>query len=107
MKRFLAVLVLLLVVHPAFAADKWLSIHSKNFQLVGNAGEAENRRVGRTLEEFRTALAMMFPKMDQTSPVPVSVIVLRNDESSNTFKPLYQGHPSNAPGLFQAGKDVN
>jgi len=105
MKRFLAVLVLL--VHPAFAADKWLSIHSRNFQLVGNAGEAEIRRVGRILEEFRTALAMMFPKMDQTSPVPVTVVVFKNDESMKPFKPLYQGQPSNALAFFQPGEDVN
>jgi tetratricopeptide (TPR) repeat protein len=107
MKRFLAVLVLLLLVHPAFAADKWLSIHSRNFQLVGSASEAEIRRVGRTLEEFRTALAMMFPKMDQTSPVPVTVIVFKNDESMKPFKPLYQGQPSNALAFFQPGEDVN
>src|SRR5207253_7070902 len=100
-------LVLLLLARSAFAADKWLSIHSKNFQLVGNASEAEIRRVGRTLEEFRTALAMMFPKMDQTSPVPVTVIVFRNDESMKPFKPLYQGQPSNALAFFQPGEDVN
>ena len=46
-----------------FAADKWLSIQTKNFLLVGNAGESDIRRVGRTLEEFRSAVAMTFPKI--------------------------------------------
>src|SRR5262245_25511956 len=39
-----------------YAADKWLSVRSKNFLLVGNASEATIKRVGRELEEFRTAL---------------------------------------------------
>jgi tetratricopeptide (TPR) repeat protein len=107
MKRPLTILVLLLLAHPAVAADKWLSIHSKNFQLIGNSSEAEVRRAGRVLEEFRTALEMMFPKMDQTSPVPVTVIVFKNDEAMKPYKPLYQGNPSNALAFFQPGEDVN
>ena len=66
MKRLLALAALLLLTRPSLAADKWLSIRSKNFLLVGNASESDIRRVGRTLEDFRTALAMMFPKMDQS-----------------------------------------
>src|SRR5215471_1439904 len=64
---------------PAFAADKWLSIHTKNFLLVGNAGESDIRRVGRTLEEFRSAIAMMFPRMEQTSSAPITVLIFKND----------------------------
>ena len=37
---------------PSQAADKWLSIRSKNFLLVGNAGESSIRRVARELEEL-------------------------------------------------------
>src|SRR5262245_53239619 len=59
---------------PAFGADKWLSIHTKNFLLVGNANESDIRRVGRTLEEFRSAISMLFPKMEQTSSVPTTIL---------------------------------
>jgi tetratricopeptide (TPR) repeat protein len=107
MKRTLAVVLLLLLARSAFAADKWLGIRSKNFQLVGNAGESDIRRVSRTLEEFRSALAMMFPKMDQTAAVPVTVLVFKNDESLKPYKPLYQGTPSNALAFFQPGEDIN
>ena len=91
----------------AFAADKWLSIHTKNFLLVGSATESDIRRVGRTLEEFRSALAMLFPKMDQTSSVPTTILVFKNDESFKPFKPIYKGQPSNALAFFQPGEDVN
>jgi hypothetical protein len=88
MKRVLTVLFLLIAASPAFAADKWLSVHFKSFVVVGNATEADIRRVGRSLEEFRSALAIMFPKMDQTPAVPVTVIVFKNDESFAPYKPL-------------------
>ena len=107
MKRFIVVMFLCLVARPAFAADKWLSIHSKNFLLVGNASESEIRRVGRTLEEFRSAVAMVFPKMEQTSSVPATILVFKNDESLKPYKPLYKGQPSNALAFFQPGEDVN
>src|ERR1700681_3995560 len=80
--------------HPAIAADKWLSIHSKNFLLVGNASESDIRRVGRTLEEFRSAVAVVFPKMEQASSAPTTILVFKNDESFKPFKPLYKGQPA-------------
>src|SRR3954469_8519136 len=88
-----ALLSALLSVSPLFAADKWVSIQSKNFLLVGNAGESDIRRVGRTLEEFRSAGAMVLPKIGQTSSVPVTVVVFKNDESFKLFKPLSKGQP--------------
>jgi tetratricopeptide (TPR) repeat protein len=92
---------------PAFGADKWLSIRTKNFQVVGNAAEADVRRVGRTLEEFRSAVAMMFPKMDQASSVPTTILVFKDEESFKPYKPLYKGEPANVLAFFQPGEDVN
>jgi tetratricopeptide (TPR) repeat protein len=91
----------------AYAADKWTSVHTRNFTLAGNASESDIRRIGRTLEEFRSAMAMTFPKMDQTSPVPTIILVFKNDETFKPYKPLYKGEPSNALAFFQPGEDVN
>ena len=35
------------------AKDNWLRVRSKNFILVGNAGESEMRKVAMKLEQFR------------------------------------------------------
>src|SRR5690242_10759879 len=91
----------------AQAADKWTTIHTRNFTLAGSASESDLRRIGRTLEEFRSALAMTFPKMDQTSPVSTTILVFKTDEAFKPFKPLYKGQPSNALAFFQPGEDVN
>ncbi len=108
MKRLaLLLLPLFVFVRPVVAADKWISVRSRNFLLAGNAGESDIRRVGRTLEEFRSALALMFPKMDQTSSVQTTVIVFKDDASMTPYEPLYQGKPANAIAFFQPGEDVN
>jgi tetratricopeptide (TPR) repeat protein len=89
------------------AADKWLSVRSKNFLLVGNASESSIRRVDRTLEEFRAGFALLFPGIAQQAPPPITVVVFKDDAAFRPFKPLYQGKPANVAGYFQSGQDVN
>jgi tetratricopeptide (TPR) repeat protein len=107
MRSLLSLAVCVFLTQPLFAADKWLGIHTKNFFLAGNASESDIRRVGRTLEEFRSAIAMVFPKMDQASSLPTTILVFKNDESFKPYKPLYKGQPSNLIAFFQPGEDIN
>jgi tetratricopeptide (TPR) repeat protein len=107
MRSLLSLAVCVFLSQPLFAADKWQGIHTKNFFLAGNASESDIRRVGRTLEEFRSAIAMVFPRMDQASSIPTTILVFKNDESLKPYKPLYKGQPSNLIAFFQPGEDVN
>jgi len=101
------VFVLFTTQSAGFAADKWLSVRSKNFLLVGNASESAIRRVGRDLEEFRAGFGTLFPAIVQQAPPPITVVVFKDDASFRPFKPLYQGKPANVGGYFQSGPDVN
>src|SRR5689334_22404322 len=91
----------------AQAADKWLTIRSKNFFLVGNASESAMRRVDRNLEEFRAAFTTLFPGVSQESSMETTVVVFKDDASFRPFKPLYQGKPANVAGYFQPGQDAD
>ncbi len=99
-------LLLLLTIAPAhtavFAKDKWISVRSQNFFLIGNAGEKEVRQVAIKLEQFREVFTRLFPKMKFTSPVPTTVVVFKSDKSYAPFKPR-----PNLAGFFQPGPDVN
>jgi len=106
-RRILLLLALWLCGSSAYAADKWIKVQTKNFTLVGNASESEIRRTGRTLEEFRSAMGIVFPKMDQNSTAPTTILVFKNDESFKPYKPLYKGQPSNVLAFFQPGEDAN
>ena len=109
MKRLapiLATFVLLLTILAAdrevFAKDTWISVRSRNFQLIGNAGEKDIRQVANRLEQFREVFTRLFPKAKFTSPVPTTVVVFKNDKSYSPFR-----SSSNIAGYFQPGPDVN
>jgi tetratricopeptide (TPR) repeat protein len=101
MKRILTSLLLCLLVQPAFGADKWLSIHSKNFLLVGSATEVDIRKVGHFFEEFRGSFTNLFPKVQQSPSVPTTILVFKNDDAMKPFKPAM------GTAFFVAGDDVN
>src|SRR3954470_22661168 len=88
---FFLSIVLLMNPPSGHAAEKWLSIRSRNFLLVGNASESSIKRVGRELEEFRAALANLFPGLDRQSTIGTTVVVFKDDDSFRSYKPLYEG----------------
>ncbi len=94
---------LLLVVVPAtiHAKDNWTSVRTKNFLLVGNAGEKDIRKVATRLEQFRDVFTRLFPSARFETPVPTTVIVFK---SMSSYKPFNFG---NNAGYFQKGEDVN
>src|SRR6185295_5965011 len=87
---------------PVIAKDKWTSVRSKNFLLIGNANEKDIRQVAVRLEQFREVFSHLFTNLKIDSPVPTTVIVFKNDESYRPFKPN-----ANTAGYFQAGPDMN
>ncbi|HEX4899769.1 MAG TPA: tetratricopeptide repeat protein [Pyrinomonadaceae bacterium] len=108
MKRFtpflLSLLILLTVAsaREVSAKDNWISVRSRNFQLIGNAGEKDVRQVANRLEQFREVFTRLFPKAKFISPVPTTVIVFKSDKSYSPFR----SNP-NIAGYFQPGPDVN
>jgi len=88
--------------HTVIAKDSWISVRTKNFYLIGNAGEKDVRKVGLKLEQFREVFTRLFPNMRFNSPVPTTVVVFKSDSSYAPFKPN-----ANTAGYFQAGPDVN
>ncbi len=87
---------------PVFANDRWVSVRSKNFLMVGNASEKKIRQVGVKLEQFREIFPRLFPKLNFNSPVPTTVVVFKDDTSYKPFKPT-----ASTAGYFQPGPDVN
>jgi tetratricopeptide (TPR) repeat protein len=113
-KRFTVVLAIFLyslaalpASHSALAKDTWVSVRSKNFFLVGNAGEKEVRQVATRLEQFREVFSRLFPRTTFTSPIPTTVVVFKSDSSYKPFKPVVDGKTVAVSGYFQPGREVN
>ncbi len=87
--------------------EVWTGIRSKNFFIVGNAGEKDIRKAAIKLEQFREVFSRLFPKAKIKSSVPTRVIVFKNINAYKPFMPLYQGKISEVSGYFMPGQDVN
>lgn len=91
------------------AGDGWIRVHSKNFNLIGNAAESEIKNVALKLEEFRAALSQVLDQYNFNSPVPTTVLVFKSAADYKPFKPLKKNGETDdfVTGHFLAGRDVN
>jgi tetratricopeptide (TPR) repeat protein len=87
--------------------EKWTSVQSKNFTLIGNASEREIRKFAARLEQFREAFMRLLSVEHFDTSVPMTVMVFRDDESYRPFEPLYHGQPAEVAGFFQPNQDVD
>jgi tetratricopeptide (TPR) repeat protein len=105
---FVVMTVLLVVLSgPCLAKDQWLRARSKNFVLVGNAKEGQIRDVAFRLEQFRAAFALLLSKNMVARPFSTIVMVFKNQEAFEPYKPLYKGATKDVSGYFQPGEDVD
>lgn len=92
----------------ALAKDKWINLQSKNFNVVSNADEKKTKEITQKLEQFRYTLVQLYPNVPESEPVPVTVVIFRDDRSFNPFKPIYKGKVrKDISGYFQSGEDGN
>ena len=102
LKILLTAAVLAAAVAAVSAQNVWLRVQSKNFQLVGNAGEKDLRRVATKLEQFRHVFTQLFPRMNFNSPIPTRVVVFKDKKYYEQFRVNEW-----AAGYFQPGEDIN
>lgn len=107
-RAFVLLSLLLFTAHVAAAKETWTSIKSKNFTVVGNAGEDEMRKVTMRLEQFRQAVSLLFSAAKIESRVPTTVILFKSHGSFKPFKPKYKGKTKeNVGGYFLPAGDLN
>jgi hypothetical protein len=72
-----------------FAADNWIEVKSKNFTAISNAGERSTRTLVWQLEQMRGALTALFSWAKPDLNKPLSVIILKDDNSMRALAPEY------------------
>jgi tetratricopeptide (TPR) repeat protein len=103
----LAVLAVLAVSPSLAGASPWVLVQSRNFTLVGDSGEKSLHDVALRFEQFRSALARIFPKAQLTAPAPTVVVVFGSRKAYEPFKPRYRNKAVDVRGYFVQGQDVN
>jgi tetratricopeptide (TPR) repeat protein len=76
---------------PATLSRDWKRLTTPNLTVVGNARESDLRRAAEEIERFRGAVATLSSSLRLDSPVPVTVVVFRDDNAFTPFKPRYRG----------------
>ncbi len=95
-------LFILFISSGAAAQDKWVSVRSQNFHMIGNATEKDIKAAAAQLEQFRHVFVSLFPGFKFNSPVETTVVVFRNERSYKPYKSIEW-----AAGYFQPGDDQN
>ncbi len=93
----------------AGAKDVWINVRSKNFNLVGNAGEKDIRAAATRLEQFREVFRLLLPKLKFDSYTPTTVVVFKSQNSYKPYLPVRADGKADTgiAGYFQSGDDIN
>jgi tetratricopeptide (TPR) repeat protein len=103
-----ALFLALLIANEAVAKDTWVRIQSKNFTLVSNASQGDARKLISKLEQFRSALSIIFPRTNLQTPVPTLVVLFKTDDDFHPFKPRVKGKiKDEVGGYFLARTHMN
>lgn len=88
--------------------NKWVSVRTKHFRLIGDASEKSMRKAALKMEQFRTAFQTLFSRAKFNDAIPMTVVVFRDETSYKPFLPEYKGKKrENIAGYFVANHDIN
>jgi TPR repeat protein len=85
----LAVALLAWLVVDVAAADEWIEVKSAHFTVVSNASERSTRKLVWQLEQVRSATAALWSWAKADLNKPLSVIVLKDQNSMRALAPQY------------------
>jgi hypothetical protein len=71
----------------AASEETWIEIKSPNFTVISNASIRQAQRVAKNLEQFRTAVHVLFPKMKLNPAVPPLVLAARSEKDVKALLP--------------------
>jgi tetratricopeptide (TPR) repeat protein len=71
------------------AADRWIEVKSTHFTVISNAGDNSTRKLVWQLEQVRSAMTALWPWMKPDLNTPLTVIVVKDENSMRAFAPEY------------------
>jgi tetratricopeptide (TPR) repeat protein len=79
----------------------WRRLAGAGFSVVGTASDGDLRKVRQEIQLFRDSLRALFPSLRLDGPVPLNIVVFKDDRAFTPFKPRSRGKPlDNVAGYF-------
>jgi hypothetical protein len=88
----------------AAPADTWMAVDTPNFEVLGNVGEGELKRVALKFEQFRYVLGQVLAAGAPALPARPRVFAFKGSRSYRPYLPVVDGKPAEFGGYFQPGR---
>jgi tetratricopeptide (TPR) repeat protein len=87
----------------------WKELHTTSFTVMGDAPESVLSNARAEIDAFRASVRQLFPRLPIDAPVPMMVVIFRDDDEFTRFKPRdSRGRPmGNVGGYFTTRPDAN
>lgn len=87
----------------------WKRLTTPDLTVVGNASERDLRRALKEIQDFRAALAALFPGLKMAARTPTLLVVLKDEMSFRKFRPRDEKgrRRENVAGFFTAAPHAN
>src|SRR5579859_3660941 len=90
----------------SLANQRWFEVRTAHFNVYSCGQTQEVFKLSARLEQFHDAYSLLAGAQAVTSP-PIIVMAFPDNQSMQSFRPLYQGQPINLSGFFKRGEDEN
>lgn len=92
----------------AAATTGWSRVETPHLTVVGDAPPRAVYTLAVRLEQFRAAVALLFPQVRAASAAPTVVILFSSTPRFEPFMPVqHDGRRDHVGGLFMSGRDAN
>jgi tetratricopeptide (TPR) repeat protein len=87
----------------------WKELHTASFTVMGDAPESVLSNARAEIDAFRASVRQLFPRLPIDGPVPMMVVIFKDDIEFTRFKPRdSRGRPmGNVGGYFTSRPDAN
>jgi tetratricopeptide (TPR) repeat protein len=93
---------------PVTLSRDWRRLQVPGMLVIGNAHDGDLKRTAEEILRFRLAIHQLSPKLRMDSPIPMVVVVFRDDQALTRFKPRSKGKPiDHVAAYFSSLPDIN
>src|SRR3954454_20742672 len=91
--HFLKIPSILLLAAAPLAAQNWIEIKSRNFEVITDGGEKRGREVALRFEQMPALFGTLILRDKMNATAPLSIIAFKDKKELSQVAPLFNGKP--------------
>src|SRR3954466_1379143 len=98
-------LLIIFILSAPLAAQNWIEIRSRNFEVITDGGEKRGREVALRFEQMRAIFGALILRDKINPTAPLSIIAFKDKKELSQVAPLFNGKPVELAGVYYSGED--